>query len=161
MDFVVKPTRPTRGAVVYRERSLAFDFELEDESIQKPTAESSIGIALGALTFQADRHDGRVMYAWGYHPRQVWKEATQEPSAHDGASLIVRIPQLPPPGVSVRLARDNELETYFDSVSGWVRIVRKGAAVGTASFVEFASNSVAELVGTELRALWLHPTFLA
>jgi hypothetical protein len=118
-----------------------------------------MGFALGSLELRAKRSSGKLLYVWGYHPMAMWRRRSQAPGPPAEHAVVKAAVSPPPePQGSIGLWRHAELDTTFDPTSGWVRIARRGADPGD-RLIRFASESLAELGGSSLRALWLQPTF--
>jgi hypothetical protein len=155
MEFLAVDGSPVAGDLRYAERSLSFDFRADDPAVTR-LMDDAVELAYGSLALQVARASGDVLGIWGYHPNTQWQTATLPPPRSVPARLHVRLPEVPPKGVALRLVPARDLTTLRDSNSGWIRIGRTGAPHG-AQFIQFATGSLAELDGTDLVAIWLQP----
>jgi hypothetical protein len=104
-----------------------------------------------------DRATGDLLGVWGYAPETSWQVAQLGTPAATPARVRAQLTEVPPAGVSLRLAKLADLTSVRDPQTGWLRVGRTGAP-GGGTVVEFASGCVAEIAGTDLVAVWLHPT---
>jgi hypothetical protein len=152
--IVVTPGSPVAGELLYDRKGLSFNFRPVDPADQRRTNDA-VELAFGSLAVSVDRPTGDLLGVWGYAPETNWQEALLGAPASTPARVRVQLTEVPPAGVSLRLARLAELTAVHDAETGWLRVGRTGAA-GGGTVVEFASGCVAEIAGTDLVALWLH-----
>ncbi len=155
MEFFVAEGPPVSGELKYDKRGLSFDFR-PASSATTQRAGDAVELAYGSLALQVDRTSGEVLGVWGYHPDASWQSAALASPRVTRARLRVRLAEVPPRGVALRLFRAGELTTLRDLDTGWIRVGRTGAPPGD-QFIEFAAGCLAELNGIDLVALWLHP----
>jgi hypothetical protein len=156
MEFFVAEGQPINGDLKYERRGLSFDFRPADsDAVQR--AGDAVELTYGSMALQVDRTSGEVLGVWGYHPDASWQPGALALPTVTSARLRVQLADVPPRGVALRLFRVGELTTQRDIDTGWIRVGRTGAPPGH-RFVEFATGCIAELNGTDLVALWLHPS---
>ncbi|HTG34540.1 MAG TPA: hypothetical protein VLB76_16590 [Thermoanaerobaculia bacterium] len=155
MEFFVAEGPPVRGELRYDKRGLSFDFRPADSAAAQRTGDA-VELAYGSMALQVERTTGEVLGIWGYHPDASWQPAELASPRVTPARLRVRLAEVPPRGVALRLFRAGELTTLRDVGNGWIRVGRTGVPPGD-QFIEFAAGCLAELNGTDLVALWLHP----
>jgi hypothetical protein len=154
--FVAAPASPVPGELRYDRKGLSFDFRASDP-VDAGRAKDAVELAYGSLALPVDRGTGELLGAWGYLPDVSWRPARLGDPAITQGRLRVRLVEVPPRGVALRLAAVTQLTAAHDQQSGWVRLGRTGVLAGT-TFTEFARGCVAELSGTDLIAVWLRPT---
>jgi hypothetical protein len=153
---VVAAAPPAGGELRYDQRELSFDFRPAEPDLAR-RAEDAVELAFGSVAVQVDRDSAELLGAWGYHPDAGWLSGSLgSPNAVPGR-LTVKLPAVPPRGVTLRLAHPGELTTIRDARTGWIRLGRTGVPTGT-RFVEFATGCLAELSGADLVAVWLRPS---
>jgi hypothetical protein len=155
MDFFVAEGLPVAGELTYSKRWLSFDFCFAGDDSGQRSADI-VELAYGDMVLQVDRVSGDILRLCGYNPDISWGIAKLASPIARPAPLRVQLAKMPPHGVALQLFRVDELDTDHDADTGWIRVFRIGVTRGD-QFVEFASGCVAELNGTDLVALWLHP----
>jgi len=140
-----------RGRVIYRPDEFSFDFQ--------PYYPGGTSLLINSLQLEVD-WKGRVLYAWGYCPHVTW-ERTNEP-VPDFAPGVLRFLSDGRliPGVSIPITPDGGWPVSVNVQTGWVHIGTYSPAVMGAEVVEFASDSVAAIVGGRLVSVWLRPETL-
>lgn len=141
--------------LVYRSMDYSFDVD------PKPQGGGS-SVVVNDLQLEV-AEDGRVMYVWGLCPHTSWtKDALRPPQAHK-AILLARPPGNATPGVSMRINRER-WPVLVDQKHGWVKIAAPSdsvegnkQALGEKVYVEFAPGTIAGLLDSHLRELWLRP----
>lgn len=156
MEFSIAEGLPVSGELRYDKRGLSFDFRPASSDVAQ-RAGDAVELAYGSMALQVDRTAGEVLGVWGYHPDASWQPAALASPTVTPARLRVRLAEVPPRGVALRLFRVGELTTLRDADTGWIRVGRTGVPAGN-QFIEFATGCLAELNGTDLVALWLHPS---
>jgi hypothetical protein len=154
--IVVTPGAPVAGELLYDRKGLSFNFRPADPADQRRTNDA-VELAFGSLAVSVDRPTGDLLGVWGYAPETSWQQAVLGAPAATPARVRVQLTEVPPSGVSLRLAKLADLTALRDPQSGWLRVGRTGTPSG-GTVVEFASGCVAEIAGSELVAVWLRPT---
>lgn len=151
-------SRALPGALEYRRADHAFAFEPECDA----TAWKEIGagkrtsLAIDTLQIEVAIPTGRLLYVWGYHPVEGWREDVLRPPASQPGRLHVESSEVMIPGVSVAMNDELPWITSYDPSCGWI-CVRDPKGGNASEVVEFASDTLAEVAGNRLIALWLHP----
>lgn len=146
------------GTLEYRSADHAFAFEPDIDAAEwkELLAGERSSLAIDTLQIEVSVPTGRMLYVWGYHPVERWSKATLNPPASGPGALKVQSSDAMIPGASLAIDNGSPWITSHDSRSGWI-CVRSPSREQVSDAVEFASDSIAEVAGARLVALWLHP----
>jgi hypothetical protein len=154
-----------RGRVIYRAYEWSIDFVPDHSGRELGVARVNGGssVLIGTLSIEVEPDTGRLLYPWGYHPREAWRETELQfphadlglAHADEGRVFI--------PGTSYLIAEVGEWVTFVDLRSGCLRL-RRPNHVDDDEQVQIAEGVVLGLNGGELNSLWMllsqegHPT---
>jgi hypothetical protein len=148
------------GLVIYREGDYAFDFHpLDPLHLSERTGDQGVSsLGIGSLQIEIGIETRLALFAWGYCPRQGWKEGHLDvPRIVQGQVQVNDQPL--GRGVSHPVGEEaSDWRTTYDIDSGWVRIHRT-SSTDSDQLVEIASGTLLDIRNGDLWSLWLHPTF--
>jgi hypothetical protein len=141
-----------QGNIVYVQRDDAFNF------VPQQITNCSVLIGDLELCFLFDAHNlKRASQVWGFHaPPLQWRQQRLRPPEFFPGSLILLDTTIEE-GDIVRLKGSEEWRTYYDPMTAWVCIGDMTWSKDDIA-VEFATNSVAVIQGSQLKSLWLKPS---
>jgi hypothetical protein len=155
--FRVNDTMPTiAGQLYYYQDEYSFSF--------KPTASNQFSLhvgqhgrtslLIGSLQVEISIEYRSLLFAWGYHPYQRWREKdlTAPKALAYGVTLGSEI--VLEEGISVALVGVGSWDTWYDSETQWVCVGSYHQPV-EATIAEFATNTIAVISKSRLVALWL------
>ena len=148
-----------QGDLFYNRAEHSFDFEPVSRSgVRRRMGDlGPTSVLIGTLQIEIGVETGTLLYVWGYHPQPAWKHARlSSPTAQPGM-VSISLEEAPEPGVSIGLVEINEWATAYDPNNGWI-CIGDPAPSESAQWVEFATNTIAAIGDSQLRALWLRPT---
>lgn len=147
------------GLLVYRERESSFDFH-PDSPVDLADAIGSMGttsLAMGTLQIEVGVETGRLLYAWGLLPRNLWSSKRLPlPSKRDGGLTLMNHDL--EAGISEKVAESDKCLTLHDRDSGWIRH-STSEEIDEDTFVEVADGVVIGLLNGGLVSVWLAPSF--
>lgn len=163
-EFTVLPGESSlQGELLYRTHEYSFEFvPASREDVRKRAgASGTTSLCIGTLQLEVGIQTGGVLFVWGYHPRNTWKEDKLDPPAFINGALRLEGPNSSSlqPGVTVDIGGNAAWTTACDLRSGWVHVRQANGASKAVRLVEFATSCVAELLDKQLVGLWLHPQF--
>ncbi len=113
-------------------------------------------LALDTLAIDYAVPSMRLLYVWGYAPREAWRRlrVTLPPNVKSG-QVFVELDRVIQRGQVVQLGDRLSTSMKFDKRTGWFECSIGDSDRG----IEFAENTIAGLHGDELVAVWLRPEF--
>lgn len=116
----------------------------------------SIIIGKGYSSLDLNLDTFNVLQLTGFNPRKNWvSQALAVPKSKTGI-LKAHISEDQQKGSGLQYVDD--WETYYDEKSGWICIGNPQCKNGLT--VEFAENTLAVIVDSELKAVWIRPKFI-
>ncbi|HSX29730.1 MAG TPA: hypothetical protein VLE73_04185 [Candidatus Saccharimonadales bacterium] len=144
--------QPTKGTLVYIEEDHAFNFTGFDKRMK--TAAITINETL-QVEFLVET--GKVVYVWGYYPKESWGSGKVVPPHHTNGEVYVDVGEAPDMGVGYE-EPSVVGKAVFDRESGWFHI----GAPECSTCIEVADHTVLGFdVENHLRSVWLHPDIQA
>ena len=116
----------------------------------------SIIVGKGYNSLDLNLDSDNVLQLTGYNPRKKWiSQALVIPKNKTGL-LKVHISKKQQKGSGLQYVDD--WKTFYDEKSGWICIGNPQCENDPA--VEFAKNTLAVIVNSELKAVWIKPMFI-
>lgn len=147
------------GRLTYAESEQSFDF-IPDGSLAElapSSQEGTTGLVVESLQLETAVEDGRVLYAWGYSPRDSWQNAElQLPPATDGVCTAHTTGDELVPGVSERVSKTPWI-AQFDATSRVFRVAFGGEPLRHVTRI--AAGVYVGVQDDQLSELWLQPEF--
>jgi hypothetical protein len=131
---------------------LEFDFE-GFETLDAPRQTAPLVISR-TLSLEFNVATGRILYLWGYSPKETWsKKDVPPPQAVRGAVFVELDGRKPQPGVGIDVDTLYDAKEVFDPKTGWILI---GSNEGVPEeVVEIATGILLGLHKGDLVAIWL------
>ena len=155
---VAEAATPLPGTLLYRRSDRAFAFKRSSANLaeEQPETHGTASLTIGTLQIEVTITTGALLYVWGYHPMDGWREGALRPPHSRPARLFVEAQPSLVRAVGVAIDDGGEWATTYDRQTGWV-CVRYPAGTRGTELLEFAAGTLAELNSNELVALWLLP----
>jgi hypothetical protein len=145
------------GRLTYSEVEQSFEF-VPDGSLAElapSSQEGTTGLVVDSLQLETAVEDGRVLYAWGYYPRNSWQNAKlQLPPAADGLCTAHTTGDELVPGVSERVSKAPWI-TEFDPTNRVLRVA--SGAEPLQHVTRIATGVYVGVQDDQLIELWLQP----
>lgn len=138
-----------------RLRNAGLEFEYDGfEALDAPRQTAPLVVSK-TLSLEFNVATGRILYLWGYSPKETWKKGeVSDPSPAKGAVFVEFDDRKPEPGVGIDVDTLFDVQEVFDANTGWVLIGVHNADQA----VEIATGIVLGLDGDKLVAVWLKPS---
>lgn len=148
------------GRLTYSGSEQSFDFIPDGilAELVPSSQEGTTGLVLDLLQLETAVGDGRVLYTWGYSPRDSWQNAKlQLPAATDGVCTAHPTDDELVPGVSERVSK-SVWTPQFDPTNRLLRVTS-----GAEPLRHVTRIAVGIYVGVrddQLSELWLQPELI-
>jgi hypothetical protein len=157
LAFEAKTGRRIDGFLMYRETEHSIDFTTT-ETPAEVTALSggSASLLLDTLQLAVGVAEPRLLFPYGYCPRESWrKNHVQPPKSEEGIVIVQAEPTLRT-GEAVQIDSEAWGPWWHDPTTNWLSRTREDIAPD--QFVEVAAAFVVGLSGNNLASLLLHPS---
>ena len=157
MNFQYQQGERVDGHLAYVEQDRAVDFDPDDKSYAPsshvPTAALVVGKTL-QIEFRVD--DGRLLYAWGYLPKESWQRAsapTHLGTVTRGRVFVRQLDNAITPGAGYPTDLQDVPVLYHEATS----LLTFGNLQEADKLVEIATGTVIGLKGNQLCCVVLKP----
>ena len=146
---------PVQGQPYYAAEDYALGFKITPEELQQCAGRGGrTSLLIGTVQLEVAIDNSRCLYVWRYSPMAGWiRSSLTAPQAPPG-SLKVIVGDPLERGISIGLEEMVPISTCFDPTSGWLCVGHQLPDSG-ASYVEFATQTVATIVDSRLHSLWV------
>ncbi|MGC0363101.1 hypothetical protein ABH922_001085 [Rhodococcus sp. 27YEA15] len=144
---------------VYLEGELSFN--IDNRAVARRPEYHMYGtssILISYVEIEIDIKSGRPMFVSGYHPNHDWIRASAFPYGMiEGEIYVTADPEFEG-GIPFSLWKYDEMETIYDSATGWVRMTRDDSKEDH-DIWKFSVDAALGFRNDELHSLWVKPIF--